>query len=291
MGSLVLARGLSAAQLEAVAALEAACAGDGRLKLEWPTLRSRPADEVRDVLWLDGGSVLGFLGLYRFGFGPLEITGMVHPQERRRGIGRSLLAAALELPLAQGAPQILLVVDRRSAAGVAFAGAAGGRLEHSEHFMTLAERRLPPAGTGGAGGVTLRPAGAGDGAFVARLMWEGFGVAMTEGGAGEGEPAPAPAEDLQWMRILEVDGEPVGTIRAQREDGAGYVAGFVVDGPLRGKGLGRAGLRLAVDELLAGGAWPVSLEVATDNDHALGLYLDSGFEVVSTMDYFELPAA
>lgn len=284
----MLARGLPAGKLEAVAALEAACAGDGRLKLEWPTLRSRPEDEVRDVLWCsEEGEVEGFAGLYRFGFGPLEITGMVHPRVRRRGIGRSMLAAALDLPAARGAPQILLVADRRSAGGAAFAGAAGGVLEHSEHLMTLTSDRVPEIEAGAR--VSMRPAAAADGAFVSRMVWEAFGAYWPDGG-GEA-PEPAPPEDLQWSRILEVDGEPVGTIRAQREGGAGYIAGFVVETPRRGQGLGRAGLRLAVAELLAGGAWPVSLEVATDNDHALGLYLDSGFEVVSTMDYFELPAA
>jgi ribosomal protein S18 acetylase RimI-like enzyme len=133
--------------------------------------------------------------------------------------------------------------------------------------------------------VTLRPAGADDGPFVARLVREEFGVG--EGPEADGEPPPP--EDHRWTRIVEVHGEPVGCLRAEHAREGGFIAGFVVECGRRGQGIGRAGLRSAVAELLEGGAWPISLEVETENDHALGLYRDTGFEVVSTMDYFELP--
>jgi ribosomal protein S18 acetylase RimI-like enzyme len=284
-GELVESRGLSADRLAQIEGMEAACAADGRIKLEYPTLRGRPSDQVNDLFWVEGGETVGFAGLYRFGFGPVEIAGMVHPSFRRRGIGRRLLEGALRLPAAREAALRLLLADRRSEGGLAFAAAVGGRLQHSEHLMTLEEPA--PAAAPAAAGLTMRAAGPGDAAFVDRLVREEFGMPGTQADG----PAPAPEEPGPWSRILEVDGHPVGTIRNELASGNGYIAGFVVAREHRGRGLGRAGLRLAVDELLAAGAGTILLEVETTNDRALGLYLDAGFRRVSTMDYFELPVA
>jgi ribosomal protein S18 acetylase RimI-like enzyme len=281
-GELVEARGLGPDRLAQVERLAEACRADGRLKLEYPTLALRPPDQVNDVLWLDEDELVGFAGLYRFGFGPVEITGMVHPQARRRGIGRRLLEGALGLPRAKEAALVLLVADRRSAGGLAFAAAGGGQLHHSEHFMTLGDAVRPPVGDAE---LTMRPAGAEDTAFVDELMRAEFGVE----GAGEPLPPAVPTAPDRWSRILEVGGERVGALRNDQGSDGGYIAGFVVAAQHRGRGFGRAGLRLAIQEQQAAGVSPISLEVETQNDRALGLYLDAGFETVSTMDYFALP--
>ncbi len=99
------AHGLTDSALEAIAGLErrVVAADGGRLKLEWGVLRSRPVDEVRDLLWWEDGRLLGFLGLYVFSGQDLEVTGMVDPDARRRGIGRELFDAAL--PLCRAARQ------------------------------------------------------------------------------------------------------------------------------------------------------------------------------------------
>jgi ribosomal protein S18 acetylase RimI-like enzyme len=276
MPDLVPAAGLDAAQLAAIAALEAACAGDGRLKLEWPTLRSRPTGDVNDLLFVDGEEVVGFLGLYRFGE-PLELTGMVHPAARRRGIGRGLLAAALALPVAAAAGEILLVADRASTAGGPFAVAAGGVFAHAEHFMTRGTE--PPAeGGAGAGGVTIRRATEADLPFLAG------GLDFSQ------RSLPPPGDDpASFVAVIERAGDQVGTIRSEREAGGDAVLyGFEVARSRRGEGIGRAALRLAIEEVLREGASGVSLEVLTDNDRALGIYRDAGFELVTTMDYYRL---
>ena len=285
-GNVVESVGLDAAALAAIERLEAACAGDGRLKLEYPTLRRRPAGQVNDVFFVEDGEVVGFAGLYRFGFGPIEVTGMVHPRCRRRGIGRQLLAAVLALRGAQDERLVLLLGDRRSAAGAAFAVAAAGVPHHSEHFLTL--REPPAAGgrdVGGTGGLTMRPATPEDSPFVERLVREEFGL------PGDSATTAPASEPDRGTRIFEYGGERVGVIRNEHEaDGSGYIAGFVVDAEYRGRGFGRTGLRLAVSELRNAGARPISLEVETTNDRALGIYLDAGFEPVSTMDYWALPS-
>jgi ribosomal protein S18 acetylase RimI-like enzyme len=280
MPDVVLAAGLDAAQLAAIAALEAACVADGRLKLEWPTLRNRPAAEVNDLLYVQADEILGFVGLYRFGR-PLELTGMVHPAARRRGIGRRLLAAALALPIATAAEEILLVADRASQAGGGFALAADAVFAHAEHFMTLAAGNLPPVDGRGAGDVTLRRATEADLPFLSG------GLEFSQ------HHLPPPGGDAaSFVAVIEQGGEPVGAIRSERDaGGAALLYGFEVVPERRGRGIGRAALRTTIEEVRRAGAGAVSLEVLTDNERALGIYRDAGFETVTTMDYYRLAPA
>ena len=108
-------RGLSPTALRALADLErrVLAADRGRLKLEWGTLAARSSGDVEDLLWWEGDRLVGFLGLYSFGSRTVELTGMVDPERRRRGIATALLDAALPL-CRQRSDRALLVVPRTS---------------------------------------------------------------------------------------------------------------------------------------------------------------------------------
>ena len=82
-------------QLAAIEHLETACVAvdGGRLKLEYPTLRSRPGNRHDDFLWVGGGGeVEGFVGIYQFRADQAELCGMVLPDRRRTGSARSCSA-------------------------------------------------------------------------------------------------------------------------------------------------------------------------------------------------------
>jgi ribosomal protein S18 acetylase RimI-like enzyme len=274
--------GLTPAQLEAIADLERLVVGadGGRLKLEWGTLRSRSGSQVSDLLWWEDGRLLGFVGLYAFG-GPVELAGMVAPTARRRGIGTALLLAGLDASRGLAPGQILLVVPRGSAGGKALAQRHGGVLEHSEHALVLlGEPEDGPSDPR----VTLRRAGPDDAAVVGRLLEDAFG-----------HPATGLAEllgsDEERTLVVELDGAPVGTVRLTADGEQAGVYGFAVDPAHQGRGIGRDVLRRVCRLLRADGARRVGLEVATDNDRALGLYTSLGFTDVSTEDYYEMPVS
>jgi ribosomal protein S18 acetylase RimI-like enzyme len=273
------AQGLSPAALEAIAGLERRClaADGGRLKLEWGTLRSRATDEVRDLLWWEDGALCGFLGIYGYRAGVFEVTGMVDPPKRRRGIGRALLEQALVLLEARGGGQLLLVVPRGSAGGRALANAYGMAHEHSEHALRLDDRPAPA--TPGPP-LRLRPATEADIPLLSRLYLDAFGD-------GEVNPDRLSGERSRTLVIL-LEELAVGTIALARDGARGGVYGFVIDAPLRGRGIGGRALRQACAELLEAGAEYVELEVEVDNDRALGLYTALGFRPLATDDYYEL---
>jgi ribosomal protein S18 acetylase RimI-like enzyme len=271
-----LTAGLSPAALDAIADLErrVVAADGGRLKLEWDSLRRRTGQDVEDILWWDGDRLLGFLGIYSHGAPAIELAGMVDPAARRRGIGTALLDAALRECQDREHSEVLLVVPRPSAGGPVLAQRRGGRLDHSEHALQLLGE---PAGVAADPRVTVRPAVPADDATMRELLLLGFGWERPDTG-----------HDPNSF-VVERDGRAIGTVRVLPEENAAGIYGFVIHPDHQGRGIGRDVLHRLCRTARAGGATSVHLEVATDNDRALGLYTSLGFRPVITEDYYALP--
>jgi ribosomal protein S18 acetylase RimI-like enzyme len=271
---------LSSRALQAIADLERLVvdADGGRLKLEWGTLRARSGDQVEDLLWWEDGRLLGFLGLYAFG-SSLELAGMVAPAARRRGIATMLLEAALPLCRDQGYQQALLVVPGASVGGKALAVDREAVLDHSEHALVLLTE---PTGGVSDPRISLRRAVAADAAEVSRLLEAGFGDPPRD-------LTDQLASEQERTLLIELDDSAVGTLRITRKDDEAGVYGFVVDPRWQGRGIGRDVLRRVCQQLRAQGAQRIGLDVAVDNDRALGLYTSIGFTQVTTEDYYILP--
>jgi ribosomal protein S18 acetylase RimI-like enzyme len=271
------AAGLTSGSLHAIAELERQVleVDGGRLKLEWDNLRGRTGDRVEDLLWWEGERLLGFLGIYEFGNAP-ELVGMVAPGARRRGIGSALLDAAILLCRERSDRKPLLVVPRQSIGGKRLALGRGGTLDHSEHHLVLTGE--PTAGPRKPE-ISLRAATVADVPLVVSLLERGFGWS-----------GPDDVGDrLERLALIELRGAVVGTLFLERGDEGASIFGFVVEPSLQGRGIGRAALRQACEQLRADGARSISLDVDVANDRALGLYTSIGFTPVTTEDYFALP--
>src|SRR5450432_333490 len=139
------AQGLSQTELVAIERLMQICnAYEGLdLKINLQILRSRPHDEINDFLYYEQDVLVGFLGLYSFNPHEGEISGMVHPSFRRKGIFTALFRAALEECQHRNIARLLLIVEHASLSGQAFAGSLATTYDHSEYKMVLEEARLP----------------------------------------------------------------------------------------------------------------------------------------------------
>ena len=96
---------------------------------------------------------------------------------------------------------------------------------------------------------------------------------------------------LKRTALVELRGVVVGTLFLERndDDEEASIFGFVIEPSSQGRGIGRAALRQACEQLHADGARRISLDVDVANDRALGLYTSIGFTPVATEDYFALP--
>src|SRR2546423_1715385 len=95
------------------------------LPLDFEPAEAGSGAQAGQFLYYEGGTLVGFASL--FGIKDPELCGMVHPDHRRKGIGRALLAAAQDECRRRGLSSFLLTCDQASEAGISFAQAVGAR--------------------------------------------------------------------------------------------------------------------------------------------------------------------
>lgn len=265
-----------------IAALAALCREREGLMF---TLGLDAPDDRRTLLaYLEGGRLVGAAAAVNWGGGP-EVALAVHPDQRRRGVGRALLDAMRRSLAERGATQFLLVAHHQVVTGLAFAEAVGGALRFSEHRLVLDPARVSRERPRRAD-LALRPATAEDLAQIARIQAAAFGDPEDEVRARVAEGLRMP--DRQYF-LGELGGEPVGVLRIGRYgEEVADVTAFAVLPAHQGRGYGRQMLGDAVEIMLAE-RWPeIAIEVETENANALGLYQSVGFVAQSTYDYYGL---
>ncbi len=213
-----------------------------------------------------------------------EVLIVVHPDYRRRGIGRALLAALVEDYRRHGTSQLLLVTDERSAAGKAFMAAVGAEFRLAEYALVLdaaaVDRSRPRLEA-----LALRAAAQEDEDLLIRLTAAAFGD--PEDAARAFLPPLLRASNRRFWVITLAD-EPIGGIGIVWNAGSAGITTFGVVPEHRGRGYGRQILLDVIDILLAEGWQEITIDVATENRNALGLYRACGFQETTTFGYYGL---
>jgi ribosomal protein S18 acetylase RimI-like enzyme len=284
---------------EQIAALEKSCVDyDGtalKLELDYKLACAREAnaesnadsvaksDEKNEFLAWYGERLVGFIGICSFGGSTMEVNGMVEPDFRKHGIFTALFESVKMEWLKRSKLPMLLLTDRNSTAGQAFVRKVGAIHAHSEYEMILdLTKKVVPSSSEI---IRLRQATNDDAQQVAFQNAIYFGESM------ENVPLIMPEDEAKrglTIYIAEVGESIIGKVNLQRTGDLGAIYGLGVLPEFRGRGLGRAILLSAVETFKADGYEKVMLQVEAMNDTALSLYLSCGFEMTSTMDYFEL---
>ncbi|MHB8106620.1 MAG: GNAT family N-acetyltransferase [Candidatus Cryosericum sp.] len=290
--NMMAVRRLSTQQVSEVRALADSCEErDGysmEARLDIGTLETRPEGSVSDVLWYESGQLAGFAGMNSYG-DPSEVEAsiLVRPEFRRRGIGRFMVRAVVRECQNRGVRRLLIVVPRESREGAGFAHILGTRHSHSEYTMDLDVSRIPPVEPIH-DAVELRPAGAEDVPIMATIVASAFAEPV-----GEEEQALVRLmrDSTRITYLATQDGRPVGVIQSAVSDGRAFIVHFAVRPELQGRGIGRQMLMAIVRGLQNSGSKWITIEVETENQHALSLYQRCGFVTVNATDYelLELP--
>ena len=284
MGNILFAKGLSNKELQDIRKLEDECNNDQQLnmKLNWDMLERRPSGETNDFLYYEQDRLVGFLGLYDIEGKSqnIEITGMVHPEHRCKGIFHELFGLAKQECLNRKAKKMLLVTERCSKGGKGFVNIVGSKYSFSEYRMKFQGTTVPQFPDLG---ITLRKPEPADYPELKALDKIGFGSDE------EVFESSSVNDGNNSVYIAELDGNCMGKIGILMDGKDGYIFGFVIKPEYRRRGYGRAALSLAMMKLISEQMiHTLVLEVAVENERALHLYKSCGFEEITVYDYYEM---
>jgi len=270
---------LTEAQTEQIRELEAACAGkdgaDSRISLD----NGINAEPDMDCFFLltEGETLIGVLSIFAPTKDVAEISGCVHPDFRRQGCFKQLLASASATVRQYGYESLLLVHEASMPDGEAIARKWGLAIEHSEYRL-----RYSGGGAEGLGGLEVRRAQEEDIPEMIALSAEAFDESPDtarrhiESGFGD-------AQRHYYVAVAE--GEIVGICGVSTGDPALYLFGLGVSTRHQGKGYGRSMIGHIVSALQPEGR-DIEIEVDSENARAFHLYKTSGFTVISQYDYY-----
>ena len=232
-------------------------------------LRSLEKPGVGALAFRTGKQYLGFAFLYSFEKEEAETCLFADPDYDGDTIKASLLEATIAECKRRGHLRLLVMNDRRLTGGVGLIERNGSRLAFSEHRMIWDRTARRPSID-----IGFLEVGNDDAALIK--------VEMECHGRFYSKP-----DQRRYLAL--VDGEPVGKIDVNLEGPDADLTGLCVLPRLRGNGFGKAILQGMVGVQKAAGKERIVLDVQTDNDVALSLYIKSGFEKVFTIDYYEIP--
>lgn len=280
---LVKKQSLTEAEVTAIEQLIHTCNSFERLRMriDVGALRQRAGDETHDFLFYEDSTLVGYLDVESWGSRDRELTGMVHPDYRRRGIFSSLLAAAQMECRQKDVQKLILVCEHVSQSGLAFVHTIKAQLEYSEHEMVLGifrERHTVHEG------LDIRQANRNDlNAIVSILATDSGNVESISKWVTKCFEDPS-----SRFYLATLEGKPLGCLRLDfMRDQVGIYA-FEVRLGYRGRGYGRQMLEEAIRAIRSETQKHIMLDVETDNTNAMGLYLSCGFEIKTTYDYYHL---
>lgn len=239
---------------------------------------------VGEFLYYENEILVGYLGLCNFGGATVEVSGMVHPKVRRKGIFKKLYLIAKEEWQRICPQEVLVICDHTSVSGFAFINSIGAEYGSSEYKMCLNKKVL---GVTPSNVIKLRVASCEDAAEIDRQSSIYFGAPLKDDYDKEDiEKSAIQVDDNFISYMAEINGEIIGKIHICINDNEGFIYGVGVIPDFRGKGYGREILNSALNILKYKNVDNIFIEVARSNKKALGLYESCGFEEISVMDYY-----
>ncbi|MBW9154022.1 GNAT family N-acetyltransferase [Clostridium estertheticum] len=265
------------------------------LKLELDLKKSQRKENKKDealleFLYYENKTLVGYLGVCNFGGNSVQISGMVHPDFRRKGIFRKLYLIAKEEWQRTSKAEVLALCDHTSTSGIEFINSIGGEYVSSEYKMCLTKKALEckiKQSHGNVSIIKLRLATSEDAAEIEKQTSIYFGKPLNEIDDKEDVENSFIQQGDNFISYMALLKEVIiGKVHISIINKEGFIYGFGVLPVFRGKGYGRIVLLATLDILKEKGADNIFLEVESQNKNAIGLYESCGFEEVSVMDYY-----
>lgn len=235
--------------------------------------------KINEYLYYVGDDLVAYLGISSFGGNNAEINGMTHPDFRREGIFSKIFEFAIEECRKRKFNKIYLLSDSKSRSGLAFIKTKFGNYDFSEYRMRLQRK----ATIENINSISVRRSEKQDRKEIERQN------AVFFYGSEECESFLEEEELMNAITyMVELKEEIIGKIKIEYVDNTAFISGFGILPKFRGNGYGKAALIKALRIIDEKNIDCVELDVECENDSALNLYKDCGFEEKSVMNYYNL---
>lgn len=231
---------------------------------------------VNEFLYYIDETLVSYISISSFGGNISEITGMTHPDWRRKGLFKKLFKLVIDECQNRNFNKILLLSNDKSNSGIEFVESMGGNYDFSEYRMKRSDKT--PVGMGNS--ITLRKSNKLDAEEIQKQNAIFFNLDRDD------IENFIDDENISTY-MIELNDDTIGKIRIECNDNSSYIAGFGILPDFRGKGYGKAALKEALRLINEKNIYDIELDVETKNANALNLYKACGFEEKSIMNYYE----
>jgi len=235
-------------------------------------------NNINEFLYYIDDTLVGYLGISRFGRNIGEINGMTHPNWRRKGIFKKLFEIAIDEFSERNFDKILLLSDGKSDSGGEFINNIGGKYDFSEYRMKRVSSVIPER----IKSISLRKAGKDDIKEIAKQNSIYFNDS-------EEDMETSEIKEVlhESTHMVELNGKIIGKINIEYSEKSAFICGFGILPDFRGKGYGKAALKEAIYQINEKSIYEIELDVECKNSTALNLYKACGFEEKSIMNYYK----
>lgn len=243
--------------------------------------------DINTFLLYDGNQLISVITLFVPNKSEAELSAFTLPSHRQKGFFRKLLQEVKTELERRRTNSILFVCDRKSKEGLSAISKTKAVYEYSEFLMRYNESKQP--GLNGSSGkvtgkVTVQEAEEQDKGRLVQINNNAFNES-------EEETTKVIDEIFKSNRrkLFSIFYEDclVGMIGIYTEEKRKYIYGFCVDKEYQSRGIGKLALQKVVNICLKEkDMHEIVLEVQTDNENALKLYTQIGFQVVTEFKYF-----
>lgn len=272
---------LNAQQIQELEALLAACKKtDGSVSNVYLHILSKQRLLPASLLYYDKGHLIGFLSVYFFYDDAVEIAVMVHPNKRKLGIAKQLIASII--PLIEYQEYSSLIFSCPPQINDHWLPGKGFKYLHSEYYM---ERKDLSPVLADSALLSFREAVLADITSLCALDKACF----KKQNSNQVERFEHIIEGREYqIFIAEKDNQMIGKAHVRWQDKGATLSDIAVLPEQQGQGYGTALITHCINRALLEGKPNLNLDVETQNLKALSLYTQLGFLTQNACDYWQI---
>lgn len=241
---------------------------------------SQPRIYPASVLYYENNQLVGFLSAFFFYENAVEISLLVHPNARRRGIASALLKEIL--PLLKSLQLPTLIFSSPHKLNDHWLPQRGFALMHSEYYMC--RDSLNPL-LGYDNSLVFQPATENEIPLLYSLDEACFANKMSE----DNYRFHNLIDNREYSVIIAfLNNKPIGKTHIRWTAKEAILSDIAIEPAHQGRGFGTSLIAYCVNFALSEGKSIISLDVETHNKKALNLYIRLGFMTQNACDYWSI---